>query len=373
MSKTFSLGNVILETKTVQNLQKWLFHYSVQSTCLKEILGKAGVSKLVPPLSPKVGSGVGLVGICLAFVNSCKQAYASEYRIFPYDIKLIFSSNVNSRHISKYLYHKGYLTIRNAVCVHEIDLRWHTMQVILSDGDLSSLVNLKLNLEMNQLQTGTKVDCKHLPWESASASELQDFSPDVVLGADVIYDPSCMPHLVQVLTILLARKKCYANEQTENYSDGTSRKEHIYDEVHNADDEPSNSNRGRTWGDLPKGNGSPNINKIDSCKCQTHQCHGLDHSHNNTCPGSSDSKDETVCGNKLVSGSLHDGGKDRPVAYIATVIRNADTFDYFLKLANQTGLIVVDITERQKPLNLLPYMLSYERSSIRLYVVYLCD
>ncbi|TYI70887.1 hypothetical protein E1A91_D08G254800v1 [Gossypium mustelinum] len=125
----------------------------------------------------EVGSGVGLVGICLAHVKASK--------------------------------------------------------VILSDGDLSTLANMKLNLEKNRLNTETnlpepsienqnvvssshghiipchQVKCIHLPWESASEKELQNFMPEIILGADVIYDPSCLPHLVKVLAILLNKKKSY--------------------------------------------------------------------------------------------------------------------------------------------------------------------
>nr|POE53974.1 branched-chain-amino-acid aminotransferase-like protein 2 [Quercus suber] len=108
----------------------------------------------------EVGSGVGLVGICLAHVEASK--------------------------------------------------------VILSDGDLSTLMNMKLNLESNNFSIDTDrqertedsntIKCIHLPWESASENELQDFMPDVILGADVIYDPACLPYLVRLLAILLNKK-----------------------------------------------------------------------------------------------------------------------------------------------------------------------
>nr|POE53156.1 branched-chain-amino-acid aminotransferase-like protein 2 [Quercus suber] len=107
-----------------------------------------------------VGSGVGLVGICLAHVEASK--------------------------------------------------------VIVSDGDLSTLMNMKLNLESNNFSIDTDrqgrtedsntIKCIHLPWESASENELQDFMPDVILGADVIYDPACLPYLVRLLAILLNKK-----------------------------------------------------------------------------------------------------------------------------------------------------------------------
>ncbi|WCJ43193.1 GDSL-like Lipase/Acylhydrolase superfamily protein [Euphorbia peplus] len=183
----------------------------------------------------EVGSGVGLVGICLSHVK------ASE--------------------------------------------------VVLSDGDLSTLANMKLNLDLNHVKADTSmpqrpmqdldsVHCIHLPWESARKADLHELVPDIVLGADIIYDPSCIPYLVQILDILL------------------------------------------------------NTNRVGA------QVEGLD------CDSSNAAE------------------KKRPVAYIASVIRNIDTFNCFLQLAEQANLSITDITETQKPLDLLPYMQSYKRSTM---------
>ncbi|XP_065854646.1 branched-chain-amino-acid aminotransferase-like protein 1 [Euphorbia lathyris] len=207
----------------------------------------------------EVGSGVGLVGICLSHVK------ASE--------------------------------------------------VVLSDGDLSTLANMKLNLDLNHLKADTSmpkrsmpdldtVHCIHLPWESARKTELQEFMPDIVLGADIIYDPSCLPYLVQVLDILLNKVKTCSGTPKDEYQVS----------------EPD-----------------PN--------CVAVQAEGLHYDSSNA------------------------EQKKRPVAYVASVIRNIDTFNCFLQLAEQANLTVTDITERQKPLDLLPYMQSYKRSSIRLFCV----
>ncbi|KAH0923537.1 hypothetical protein HID58_023555 [Brassica napus] len=171
----------------------------------------------------EVGSGVGLVGICLAHVKAKK--------------------------------------------------------VILTDGDLLTLSNMKLNLERNHLNyedellkqhgeaESTRVKCIHLPWETATDSELSEHRPDIVLGADVIYDPSCFPNLLRVLVALL---------------------------------------RGPT---------------------------------------------------KRDNGSLETERRSPAVAYIASVIRNADTFNAFLTLVDQMDLSITDLTEELKPpYELLPYM-----------------
>ncbi|CAN1161363.1 Protein-lysine N-methyltransferase EEF2KMT [Linum perenne] len=151
-------------------------------------------------------------------------------------------------------------------------------QVILTDGDLSTLANMKLNLSLNHTNTtpflpqkhdqdpscNSTLKCIHLPWESASETELQSFKPDIVLGADVIYDPSCIPHLVRVLASLVKR------------------------------------------------------------------------------------------------GAM---------GYIASVIRNVDTFDCFLDVAEKAELVVSDVTDAIRPLELLPYMNSYSQNGIRLFTV----
>ncbi|XP_031276362.1 uncharacterized protein LOC116134851 isoform X1 [Pistacia vera] len=228
----------------------------------------------------EVGSGVGLVGVCLA------QAKAAK--------------------------------------------------VILTDGDLSTLVNLRSNLELNQLSIETDfsenedsnvVKCIHLPWESASESEVHDFMPEIVLGADVIYDPTCLPHLIRVLSILLNQKKSDSPTQKESCKGSIRDSEYGHDRV-------NDTNQGKILcaNDLDRCHS--NHNGIDACK---------------EAPNTRSS--------------------EGPVAYIASVIRNIDTFNCFLALARQANLATTDITETFRPFNLLPYMQSYQRSSIRLFIV----
>ncbi|KAA0063686.1 hypothetical protein IC582_011668 [Cucumis melo] len=202
----------------------------------------------------EVGSGVGLVGICLAHVKASK--------------------------------------------------------IVLSDGDPSTLANMKVNLGLNGLcclgsptatsertNEGTQtVECIHLPWESTSETELQAFAPHIVLGADVIYDPICLPDLVRVLSILLRPKQIGSSTHSFPVS------EHIDDQ-------------------------------------------GKDGSHG------------------------FKASRDHSIAYIASVIRNIDTFNRFLSLVEQANLSICDVTDELKPMNLLPYMYTYNRSSIRLFTL----
>ncbi|KAG8067134.1 hypothetical protein GUJ93_ZPchr0005g15091 [Zizania palustris] len=193
----------------------------------------------------ELGSGVGLVGVCLNYVGSSK--------------------------------------------------------VILTDGDASTLVNMKTNMKMNNLcveqedsqsmkDNNNKVQCKYLSWEEASESDLWDCRPDIVLGADIIYDPVCVPHLIRVLSMLLSR--------------------------------------GNNGG----------INDLAN-------------------------KEETKY--EFTGGSPTEA-PNPPIAYMATVIRNAETFNCFGKAAADASLSVANITNSEAPSNLLPYLLSYDRVSVQL-------
>lgn len=216
----------------------------------------------------EIGSGVGLVGLCLAHVKASK--------------------------------------------------------VILSDGDLSTLANMKFNLELNNLNVETDmlqrnedtstVKCLYLPWESASESQLQDIVPDVVLGADVIYDPVCLPHLVRLLTILLNPTDLDFRGQL------TSCKGHSPNSIHE-NGEPY------CKGAIDRSDGRYKTVKNDGCNGQQ---------------------------------------KETPVAYIACVVRNVETFNYFLSLGNQANLDIDDLTDSLKPMNLLMYMQSYNQADIKL-------
>ncbi|XP_049401773.1 uncharacterized protein LOC125865614 isoform X2 [Solanum stenotomum] len=152
----------------------------------------------------------------------------------------------------------------------------------------------------------SKLQCLYLPWESAAENELREFMPDIVLGADVIYDPLCLPHLVRVLAILLKRE----DHNLHHLSNGCK-------DYYPPDRRCFESEETSSAGDLDL---SPRLGQ-------------------------------------------------EPVAYIASVIRTIDTFNYFLSLAEKEKLLVSDITETMKPLDLLPYVKSYQRSNVRMFKI----
>ncbi|KAG6501775.1 hypothetical protein ZIOFF_041659 [Zingiber officinale] len=161
--------------------------------------------------------------------------------------------------------------------------------VYLVDVVVDMLHDLKPNL--CSCYAVSRVECRHLPWESVSKSELLIYQPEIVLGADIIYDPLCIPHLIRVLSTLL---NSVASE--------------------------------------------PKANQV-GCYRFSQESEDAQHGLSTSEP---------------------------PIAYIATVIRNQETFDCFLRVATENSLSVVDVTEMVKPLNLLPYMQSYDRSSVHL-------
>lgn len=120
------------------------------------------------------------------------------------------------------------------------------------------------------------------------------------LGADVIYDPLCLPHLVRVLQTLLNHTISHPDKPSGDFSV--------------ADQDTGNDNGDRFF-------------------------------------------------------ASRFGSRKGPVAILASVIRNVDTFNSFLALIDEASLAVTDITETVKPTNLLPYMHSYKRSDVRLFII----
>ena len=63
--------------------------------------------------------------------------------------------------------------------------------------------NLELNLETEKKKEPAKYKVLNLNWEAEEESRL---APDIVLGADIVFDPSLVPSLVSKLFSLLREK-----------------------------------------------------------------------------------------------------------------------------------------------------------------------
>lgn len=68
-------------------------------------------------------------------------------------------------------------------------------------------------------------------------------------------------------------------------------------------------------------------------------------------------------------GVTYGGTRKGPLALIASAIRNMDTFNKFISLVDQANISITDVTETLKPINLLPFMQSYDRTAIQLFVL----
>ncbi|KAG0504748.1 hypothetical protein M758_N021500 [Ceratodon purpureus] len=92
-------------------------------------------------------------------------------------------------------------------------------KVLLTDGSLATLANMRHNLSINNVKVegmeeingceqhahfSTTVKCQQLMWETLSDKELHTLESNVILGADLIYDPLYIPHLVKLLASLLS-------------------------------------------------------------------------------------------------------------------------------------------------------------------------
>uniref|UniRef100_A0A2N9ECW3 FAM86 N-terminal domain-containing protein n=1 Tax=Fagus sylvatica TaxID=28930 RepID=A0A2N9ECW3_FAGSY len=199
----------------------------------------------------KVGSGVGLVGICLAHVEASK--------------------------------------------------------VILSDGGLSTLMNMKLNLELNNFSIET--DRQERTSEDSNT-----------YASHILFD---------LLSILLNKKIPSSAKRNDNFQDSWLDSKH-------KDGKVNGSHHGNA-------NATANGNGFDA------------------------SGGKIIC-----NGTSNPGSSKGPMAYIAFVIRNIDTFNQFLSLVDQANITITDLTETHKALNLLPYIQSYDRSNVRLFVLS-CD
>ena len=88
-----------------------------------------------------------------------------------------------------------------AVCMARSSLA----KLILSDGNADSLDNLKHNLQLNSVTA----ECVAFDWEQATKEEIESLAckVDLVVAADILYDPCTIPSLIPALLILLSPQK----------------------------------------------------------------------------------------------------------------------------------------------------------------------
>lgn len=143
------------------------------------------------------------------------------------------------------------------------------------------------------------------------------------LGADVIYDPVCLPHLVRILAFLLNPKKLYPEKGSGNHL-GLSLESKCTDGKVNGTHQGSAGNGDKFQAFLPK---------------------------------------------RTENSATNAGLKKGSMAFIATVIRKIETFNKFCALLDSANLTIKDLTDSLRPFNLLPHMHSYDRTGVRLFAI----
>ena len=83
--------------------------------------------------------------------------------------------------------------------------RWRSNleEIVLTDCHDEVLSNLRHNVEVNLDKGGVKVRVEELDWESISESSFQ-MKPDILLGADIVFDGRVIPSLVSTIHLLLS-------------------------------------------------------------------------------------------------------------------------------------------------------------------------
>ena len=83
--------------------------------------------------------------------------------------------------------------------------RWgsHLQEIVLTDCHDEVLGNLRHNVEVNLGKDDAVVRVEELDWESVSESSLP-CKPDILLGADIVFDGRVIPSLVRTIHLLLS-------------------------------------------------------------------------------------------------------------------------------------------------------------------------
>jgi hypothetical protein len=181
------------------------------------------------------------------------------------------------------------------------------------------------------------VECRQLLWEMASEKELRTYSANVILGADLIYDPEYIPHLVHVVASLLSFES-----STPRNNDGNS-----IDQVF------------RTAGD-EDGDDAFNLSAAEETATLK------DYSISNDCCNTSctEEKDPKLCQQPR---DLGQNGQWQHIAYIASALRNPETLVYFVETARAAQLEITDVTDVMQPLKCFTDIKGFDRTRIRLH------
>eukprot|EP00899_Mesostigma_viride_P005176 jgi/Mesvir1/1465/Mv14450-RA.1 len=77
-------------------------------------------------------------------------------------------------------------------------------QICLTDGDASTVANMQANLRINLAGSAEAISCEQLNWEDVTEDYLRTLDVDILLGADLLYDPAVIPHIVRIMQLVLS-------------------------------------------------------------------------------------------------------------------------------------------------------------------------
>eukprot|EP00897_Mesotaenium_endlicherianum_P000895 jgi/Mesen1/10806/ME000092S10290 len=220
-----------------------------------------------------------------------------------------------------------------------------------------------------------EVSCTQLRWEDAEREELEAHEADLILGADLVYDPRVVPMLVKVLALLLQRtpKVGEAEEKSvgTRLNDGDDRLRDSHQGGPEASGAPSraeaeevtvaNAHRGVGCDAMLEGSvadGKVLSNSHLECErgiergCSCGTVCGDDGGEG--CGGFDGGADLICSYNGLTSACVDNLSKStsfkcKPFALIATALRNEATLELFLRSAMEAGLRYFDVSSIMQP------------------------
>ncbi|CAM6083604.1 unnamed protein product [Calypogeia fissa] len=185
-------------------------------TTLTFVIPESARANLTPTLGPEMASD--LIGTKLLTVRTSLNMLDGDtgYNIWPAGL---FLAQVLLSH-PQLVHGRSCIELGSGTGICGV---WLSMlapsKAVLTDGALQTLANLRHNLDINGIPISdkathvqetrhgeTSVECRQLLWETASEEEVLSFRAQVILGADLIYDPTIVPHLVRVLAMMLQEK-----------------------------------------------------------------------------------------------------------------------------------------------------------------------
>jgi hypothetical protein len=202
----------------------------------------------------------------------------------------------------------------------------------LTRGVFSSLKQLEIDAENSRI-----------PHDVLEQVEGRVFASQVMfflmcsLGADLIYDPEYIPHLVHVVASLLS----FESSMQRN-NDGNSIGQVF-----------------RTAGD-EDGDDAFNLSAAEETATLK------DYSITNDCCNTSctEEKDPKLCQQPR---DLRQNGQWQRIAYIASALRNPETLVYFVETARAAQLEITDVTDVMQPLKCFTDIKGFDRTRIRLH------